>query len=72
MESSSPFAEKRATVNGVGINYRVGGSGPVVVLIEQSQLVANHVSGRVIPGSGHWLMEEAPKQVIPAIVDFVQ
>jgi pimeloyl-ACP methyl ester carboxylesterase len=41
-------------------------------LIEQAQLVASHVSGRVIPGSGHWLMEEAPKQVIPAIVDFVQ
>jgi pimeloyl-ACP methyl ester carboxylesterase len=29
------------------------------------------VKGVVIEGSGHWLMEEAPKTVIPAIVDFI-
>ncbi len=45
-------------------------SGPV--LIEQARLVANSVDGRIIPGAGHWLMEEAPKQVIPMIVDFLQ
>jgi pimeloyl-ACP methyl ester carboxylesterase len=27
--------------------------------------------GQVIPGVGHWLMEEAPKTVIPAITNFV-
>jgi pimeloyl-ACP methyl ester carboxylesterase len=41
-------------------------------LIEQAKLVANTVRGVVIPGSGHWLMEEAPQKVIPAIVDFVK
>jgi pimeloyl-ACP methyl ester carboxylesterase len=29
------------------------------------------VSGTVVQGSGHWLMEEAPGQVIPAIVAFL-
>jgi len=40
-------------------------------LIEQAKLVANHVDGVVVPGSGHWLMEEAPEKVIPTIVNFV-
>lgn len=40
-------------------------------LIEQARLVATHVRGVVIKGSGHWLMEEAPQQVMPAIVAFI-
>jgi pimeloyl-ACP methyl ester carboxylesterase len=40
-------------------------------LIEQAKLVASDVRGQVIPGVGHWLMEEAPKTVIPAITNFV-
>jgi pimeloyl-ACP methyl ester carboxylesterase len=40
-------------------------------LIEQVKLVANNVQGQVVAGSGHWLMEEAPDSVIPAIVDFI-
>ena len=40
-------------------------------LIEQAKLVALDVRGQVIPGVGHWLMEEAPKTVIPAITNFV-
>ncbi len=27
---------------------------------------------RVVKGSGRWLMEEAPEQVIPALVDFLK
>jgi len=41
-------------------------------LIEQAKLVASDVRGQVIPGSGHWLMEEAPKAVIPALLDFLR
>jgi pimeloyl-ACP methyl ester carboxylesterase len=41
-------------------------------LIEQAKLVASDVRGRVVPGSGHWLMEEAPKTVIPALLDFLR
>ncbi len=40
-------------------------------LLEQVRLVAPDVQGRVIAGSGHWLMEEAPETVIPALLDFL-
>jgi pimeloyl-ACP methyl ester carboxylesterase len=37
-------------------------------LIEQAKLVATNVNGVTVKGSGHWLMEEAPEQTIPALV----
>jgi pimeloyl-ACP methyl ester carboxylesterase len=40
-------------------------------LVDQVRLVATQVEGEVIRGSGHWLMEEAPDQVMPKIVAFV-
>ena len=40
-------------------------------LIDQARLVATDVKGVVIPGSGHWLLEEAPSLVIPALVAFI-
>jgi pimeloyl-ACP methyl ester carboxylesterase len=40
-------------------------------LIEQARLVDSNVEGVVIKGSGHWLMEEAPGQVIPRLVAFI-
>ena len=40
-------------------------------LIEQGRLVDTDVQGVVIKGSGHWLMEEAPRQVIPQLVGFI-
>ena len=40
-------------------------------LIDQAKLVATDVTGKVIEGSGHWLMEEAPDQVIPVLVAFL-
>ena len=40
-------------------------------LIEQAKLVATDVNGQVVIGAGHWLMEEAPQTVIPAIVEFI-
>ena len=44
-------------------------SGPF--LIEQGRIVATTCEGVVIEGSGHWLMEEAPDQVIPLLVEFI-
>jgi pimeloyl-ACP methyl ester carboxylesterase len=35
------------------------------------RLVAADVTGGVITGSGHWVMEEQPRQTIAAIVDFI-
>jgi pimeloyl-ACP methyl ester carboxylesterase len=40
-------------------------------LIEQGRLVATNVEGVIVKSSGHWLMEEAPEQVIPKLVDFL-
>ncbi len=40
-------------------------------LIEQGRLVATNVEGVIVKGSGHWLMEEAPDQVIPKLVEFL-
>jgi pimeloyl-ACP methyl ester carboxylesterase len=40
-------------------------------LIEQGKLVDSNVEGVIVKGSGHWLMEEAPDQVIPKLVEFL-
>lgn len=40
-------------------------------LIEQARLVDTNVEGIVIKGKGHWLMEEAPQQVIPRLLAFI-
>ena len=40
-------------------------------LIEQAKLVGTDVKGVIVTGSGHWLIDEAPKQVIPALVEFI-
>jgi pimeloyl-ACP methyl ester carboxylesterase len=39
-------------------------------LITQGRLVAENVEGVVIKGSGHWLIDEAPDQVIPTLLAF--
>ena len=39
-------------------------------LIVQGRLVAENVEGVVINGSGHWLIDEAPDQVIPQLLSF--
>ncbi len=39
-------------------------------LIDQGRLVATNVEGVIVTGSGHWLMDEAPGQVIPKLVSF--
>jgi pimeloyl-ACP methyl ester carboxylesterase len=40
-------------------------------LIAQGRMVASNVEGVLVKGSGHWLMEEAPDQVIPKLVEFL-
>ena len=41
-------------------------------LISQGRMVAANVDGVIITGSGHWLIDEAPTQVIPRLVAFFQ
>jgi len=39
-------------------------------LITQGKMVASNVEGVIIKGSGHWLVDEQPGQVIPMLVAF--
>jgi pimeloyl-ACP methyl ester carboxylesterase len=71
-QDAKDFAAFSATKLDMPLLVIAGEKASGTFLIEQAKLVANNVRGLVIPGSGHWLMEEAPQQVIPAIVDFVQ
>ncbi len=41
-------------------------------LIDQAKLVDTRVEGVIVPGAGHWLMEEAPGLVIPRLVAFLR
>ena len=41
-------------------------------LIAQGRLVAENVEGVIIKGSGHWLIDEAPRQVIPKLLSFFE
>jgi pimeloyl-ACP methyl ester carboxylesterase len=40
-------------------------------LIAQGRLVADNVEGVIVKGSGHWLIDEAPGQVIPKLLAFL-
>jgi pimeloyl-ACP methyl ester carboxylesterase len=40
-------------------------------LIEQGNMVAANVEGVLVKDRGHWLMEEAPDEVIPKLVEFL-
>jgi pimeloyl-ACP methyl ester carboxylesterase len=39
-------------------------------LIKQARMVATSVDGVIVTGSGHWIIDEAPDQVIPRLVTF--
>jgi pimeloyl-ACP methyl ester carboxylesterase len=41
-------------------------------LITQGRLVADNVEGVIVKGSGHWLIDEAPGQVIPKLLTFLE
>ena len=40
-------------------------------LIDQGRMVDDNVEGVIVHGSGHWLIDEAPAQVIPKLVSFL-
>jgi pimeloyl-ACP methyl ester carboxylesterase len=65
------FAQLGATPLTMPVLVLTGEKASGTTLIEQAKLVASHVQGQVVPGSGHWLMEEAPQVVIPALVEFL-
>jgi pimeloyl-ACP methyl ester carboxylesterase len=67
-EDFAGFAKTRLTMPMLVLSGEKAG-GPF--LIEQGKMVATEVEGVLVKGAGHWLMEEAPDQVIPKLVEFL-
>jgi len=65
------FAELGATPLSMPVLVLTGEKASGEFLIAQTKLVASNVQGKIIPGSGHWLMDEAPQLTIPALADFL-
>ena len=70
-QDASDFEQFSKTKLSMPVLVLTGEKASGTFLIDQAKLVAADVRGQVVPGSGHWLMEEAPKTVIPAITDFL-
>ena len=67
-EDFAVFARTRLTMPMLVLSGEKAG-GPF--LIEQGRMVGSEVEGVLVKGSGHWAMEEAPDQVIPKLVEFL-
>jgi pimeloyl-ACP methyl ester carboxylesterase len=62
------FSQKKLTMPMLVLSGEKSGGD---FLINQGKLVDTNVKGVIIKGSGHWIMEEAPEQTIPALVAFI-
>ena len=71
-QDAKDFAAFSATKLDMPFLVLTGEKASGTFLIDQTKLVATNVSGTVVKGAGHWLMEEATGQVIPAIVAFLK
>lgn len=67
-EDFAEFAKTRLTMPMLVLT---GEKASGAFLIDQGRLVADHVEGVIIKGSGHWVMEEARDEVIPRLVSFL-
>src|SRR5207247_323625 len=70
-QDAKDFAELAQTKLTMPMLVLTGEKASGEFLIEQARLVDSNVVGVVIKGSGHWLMDEAPQQVIPQLVAFI-
>jgi pimeloyl-ACP methyl ester carboxylesterase len=70
-KDAKDFAELAQTKLTIPMLVLTGEKASGTFLIEQARLVDSNVDGVVIKGSGHWLIDEAPKQVIPRLVAFI-
>ena len=69
-QDAKDFAELAKTKLKMPMLVLVGERASGDFLIRQGRLVADNVEGVVVKGTGHWLMDEAPQQVIPRLVTF--
>ena len=70
-QDAADFAKFAATKLPMPMLVLTGEKASGEFLIQQGRLVAEKVEGVVVKGAGHWLMEEAPGQVIPKLVEFL-
>jgi len=70
-QDGKDFAEFAKTKLTMPMLVLTGEKASGTFLIEQGRLVDDNVEGVIIKGSGHWLMDEAPDQVIPKLVGFL-
>lgn len=71
-QDAADFARFGQTKLGMPVLVLSGEKAGGNFLIEQARLVATQVDGKIIQGAGHWLIDEAPGQTIPALLDFIQ
>ena len=65
------FSQLSATSLSMPVLVLGGEKSGGVFLIEQTRLVARNVQGKIISGSGHWLMDEARDATISALAGFL-
>jgi pimeloyl-ACP methyl ester carboxylesterase len=70
-QDAADFAKFAATKLPMPMLVLTGEKASGEFLIQQGRLVADRVEGVVVKGAGHWLMEEAPAQVIPKLLAFL-
>ncbi len=70
-QDAKDFGKLSATPLSMPVLVLTGEKASGNFLIEQTKLVATNVQGQIVPGSGHWLMDEAPQTTIPAILAFL-
>ena len=69
-EDAKEFHEYAAKPLTMPMLVMTGEKGSGDFLVKRAQLIATDVQSAIVPGAGHWLMEEAPGFVIPKLVAF--
>lgn len=70
-QDAKDFAEFAKAPLAAPMMVIAGGKASGEFLVNQGRLVASSVEGVVVPGAGHWLMEEATDVVVPRLVEFI-
>jgi pimeloyl-ACP methyl ester carboxylesterase len=70
-QDSKDFAEFAKTKLTIPMLVLSGEKAGGQFLIDQGRMVDDNVEGVLVTGSGHWLVDEAPDQVIPKLVTFL-
>lgn len=70
-QTAKDFAEMAKTKLNMPLLAIAGDKASAATLMPQSHLVANNATEVVIKDSGHWIMEEHPKETMDALIRFL-